>query len=159
MENIGNLMNQYISALLESNTKDDLNLMTKLHNDEDILIVDSKRCNGLILYKHYYADFAGPGAAVGGLFDQNCDKICTVGDISLVRPKSAQERELAYKTRLQWIRQMKRITENPKPIQRAQIVLDRFENYFNPQTIEQIPDEAFALLVGVFPSTIRQVRS
>ncbi|HEY9705031.1 MAG TPA: hypothetical protein V6C58_21510 [Allocoleopsis sp.] len=135
------------------------NIIQKLHNYKEILIIDSKRCNGLILYKRYYADFAGPGAAVGGWFDQNCDQIFPVGDISLISPKSAQERELAYKTRLQWIRQMKRITENPKPIQRAQIVLDRFENYFNPQTIEQIPDQALALLVGVFPSTIRQVRS
>ena len=33
-----------------------------------LMIVDSQRRNGLILYKKYHAEFAGPGAAVGGMY-------------------------------------------------------------------------------------------
>ena len=40
----------------------------------------------------------------------------------------------------------------------AQIILTQFEQYLDSETVAQIPDEAFALLVGVFPQTIRSAR-
>jgi hypothetical protein len=51
------------------------------------------------------------------------------------------------------------ITDNPQPLQRAQKILNQLENYFDQETITQLPDEALALLVGVLPYTIKRVRN
>ncbi|MEW6491019.1 MAG: hypothetical protein AB1589_00500 [Cyanobacteriota bacterium] len=127
--------------------------------DKQLLVVNSRRRNGIILYKRFHAEFAGPGSAVGGLFDLDCQKVLLVGNFSLVYPESTEERQRAYALRRQWIRLTKQITDNPVPIQRAQMILNQFEHYFDPDTIAKLPDEAFALLVGVLPHTIRKVRN
>jgi len=124
----------------------------------ELLVVNSRRRNGLILYKRYHAEFAGPGSVVGGIFDQDCQKALPVGNLSLLRLESADERRQAYLIRRQWIQLTKQITDNLVPLRRAQMILNQFENYFDSQTIDQIPDEALALLVGVLPQTIRVAR-
>lgn len=124
----------------------------------DLLIVNSRRKNGLIICKQFYAEFAGPGAAVGGFFDRDCRQIIPVGELSLIDPCDQEERQKAYLIRRQWIRLTYQLTDNPVPSQRAQMILSQFENYFGADTVEQIPDEAFALLVGVLPQTIRTFR-
>jgi hypothetical protein len=133
-------------------------ILKQLH-DKQLLVVNSRRRNGLILYKRYHAEFAGPGSAVGGLFDLDCQQVLPVGNLSLLHPESADERQRAYLIRRQWIRLTKQITDNPVPLQRAQMILNQFECYFDPETITQLPDKAFALLVGVLPHTIRKVRN
>ena len=125
---------------------------------EELLIVNSRRRNGLIICKHYHAEFAGPGAAVGSFFDGDCCQVIPVGELSLVYPENQEERQKAYLIRRQWIRLTQQLTDNPAPSQRAQMILNQFENYFGSETIEQIPDEAFALLVGVLPQTVRMLR-
>lgn len=125
----------------------------------ELLIVNARRRNGLILYKRYHAEFAGPGAAVGGLFDQDCQRALPVGNLSLISPESPDERQRAYLIRRQWVRLTKEITDNPVPLQRAQKILNQFEGFFDTQTIAKLPDDAFALLVGVFPHTIMKVRN
>ncbi len=133
-------------------------VLKQLH-DKQLLVVNSRRRNGLILYKRYHAEFAGPGSAVGGLCDMDCQRVLLVGNFSLVYPESPEERQRAFALRRQWIRLTKQITDNPVPIQRAQMILNQFEYYFDSETISKIPDEAFALLVGVLPHTIRKVRN
>ncbi|EKQ68892.1 hypothetical protein OsccyDRAFT_3445 [Leptolyngbyaceae cyanobacterium JSC-12] len=125
---------------------------------EELLIVNSRRRNGVIIYKQYYAEFAGPGAAVGGFFDVDCRQIIPVGELSLVYPADQEERQKAYLIRRQWIRLTHQLTDNPLPMQRAQMILNQFENYFGTETVEQLPDEAFALMVGVLPQTVRTLR-
>ncbi len=127
--------------------------------DKDFLIVNPRRKNGLIIYKEYHAEFAGPGAIVGGMFDTNVTKILPVGNLSFISPQTSKERISAYLIRRQWIRLIRHITDNPLSIQRAQIILNQFEHWFDLETTTQVPDEAFALLVGVLPLTIKQVRS
>jgi hypothetical protein len=51
------------------------------------------------------------------------------------------------------------IRDNPVPLQRAQKILNQLENYFDQETINQLPDEALALLVGVLPHMIKRVRN
>jgi hypothetical protein len=126
--------------------------------NKDLLMVNSRRRNGLIICKQFYAEFAGPGAAVGGFFDVDCRAIIPVGELSLVHPADQEERQKAYLIRRQWIRLTHELTDNPLPLQRAQMILNQFENYFGAETIQQIPDEAFALLVGVLPQTVRTLR-
>lgn len=125
---------------------------------DELLIVDSRRRNGLILFKRYHAEFAGPGSAVGGEFDQDCHLALPLGNLSLLRPNSADERQRAYLIRRQWIRLTKQITDNLESSRRAQMILNQFEHYFDAKTIAQLPDEALALLVGVLPETIRKAR-
>ncbi|HEY9639334.1 MAG TPA: hypothetical protein V6C57_02560 [Coleofasciculaceae cyanobacterium] len=121
-------------------------------------MVNSRRRNGLILCKPFYAEFAGPGSAVGGVFDQDCQRVIPVGDLSLIQPDSHEERHQAYLIRRQWIRLTQQFTDQSVPLQRAQMILNQFENYFDQDTIARIPDEAFALLVGVLPHSVRMAR-
>jgi hypothetical protein len=123
-----------------------------------VFMVNSRRRNGLILFKRYHAEFAGPGAAVGGDYDRDCHGALPIGNLSLLTPESHEERQKAYLIRRQWIRLIKQITENPVPVQRVQKILDQFEQYFPPETVAQLPDEAFALLVGVLPQTVGILR-
>ncbi len=123
-----------------------------------VFIVNSRRRNGLILFKRYHAEFAGPGAAVGGDYDHNCQGVLPIGNLSLLTPESHEELQKAYLIRRQWIRLIKQITENPAPGQRVQKILDQFEQYFPPEIVAQLPDIAFALLVGVLPQTVGIVR-
>ena len=132
-------------------------ILTQL-NDGKLLVVNSRRRNGLIIYKRFHAEFAGPGAAVGSFFDLNCERILPVGDLSLIDPTDQEERQKAYLIRRQWIRLTQQFTDNPVPLQRAQLILNQFENYFGADTIAQLPDDAFALLVGVLPHTIQMAR-
>ena len=134
-----------------------LEAMTQLKSGE-LLMVDRRRRNGLILYKPFHAEFAGPGAAVGGSVDQDCYEILPVGDFSMTTPQSYQERQNAYLIRRQWIKLTQKVTDEPVSLRRAQMILEQFANYFDRSTIDQIPDEAFAQLVGVLPHTVRLAR-
>jgi len=122
------------------------------------MMVNRCKRNGLILFKRYHAEFAGPGAAVGGNCDLDCEKAIPVGNLSLIVPENYEERQTAYKIRIQWIRFIKKSTEHEEPLQRAQKLIAQFENFFDLPTIYQLPDEAFAHLVGVLPQTIGMVR-
>ena len=138
-----------------------------VHSDEilqriqsqELLMVNPRRKNGLIVYKKYHAEFAGPGAIVGGQFDPDVVEVIPVGNLSLIEPENSEARRTAYKMRRQWVRLTKQITDNPLPEERAQVILNQFENWFDSETVALIPDEAFALLVGVLPQTIRKVRN
>ena len=138
-----------------------------VHSDEilqriqsqQLLMVNPRRKNGLIVYKKYHAEFAGPGSIVGGQFDPDVVGVIAVGNLSLIEPESSEARRTAYKMRRQWVKLTKQITDNPLPEERAQVILNQFENWFDSETVALIPDEAFALLVGVLPQTIRKVRN
>ena len=132
-------------------------ILTLLHSGK-VFIVNTRRRNGLILFKRYHAEFAGPGAAIGGDYDYDCQMVIPIGNLSLLTPESYEERQKAYLIRRQWIRLIKQITENPVPQQRIQRILDQFEQYFPPKTVADLPDVAFALLVGVLPQTVGMVR-
>jgi hypothetical protein len=132
--------------------------MNSIPIPNELLIVSPRRRNGLILFKRYHAEFAGPGAAVGGLIDRDCQRVLPVGNLSLISPESSEERQRAYLIRRQWVRLTIEITDNPTPLQRAQRILNQFEGFFESEIIAQLPDEALAFLVGVLPETIRKVR-
>ena len=136
----------------------DVQLLSRLKAQE-LSIVNPRRKNGLIIYKTYHAEFAGPGAIVGGQFDVGAVKVLAVGNISLISPQDSQSRKQAYKMRRQWVKLTKQIIDNPQPTQRAQVILNQFEHWFDAETVAELPDEAFALLVGVLPQTIRKVRN
>lgn len=124
-----------------------------------LLLVDSRRRNGLILIKRFHAEFAGPGAAVGGAFDvDSVQEAIPVGDFCLVYPESPEARQKAFGIRRHWVRLTEQLTAKPEALERAQMLLTQFENYFDVPTVAQIPDRALALLIGVFPHTIGKAR-
>lgn len=125
---------------------------------EKLLIVNPRRKNGLIVYKKYHAEFVGPGAIVGGQFDTNIVDVIAVGKLSLITPETSEQRRQAYKMRRQWVKLTKQITDNPVPTERARVILNQFEHWFDAETVTKLPDEAFAMLVGVLPQTIAKVR-
>lgn len=131
--------------------------LARLHSGK-VFIVNSRRRNGLILFKRYHAEFAGPGASVGGDYDCDCQWVIPIGNLSLLTPETYEERQKAFLIRRQWIRLIKQITEDPVPQQRVQKILDQFEQYFPSEMVANIPDIAFALLVGVLPQTVGMVR-
>ncbi|MEM6436275.1 MAG: hypothetical protein AAF773_20870 [Cyanobacteria bacterium P01_D01_bin.115] len=127
-------------------------------NSGKLWIVNSRRRNGIVVYKKFHAEFAGPGAAVGGALDANCDHITALGNLSLVEPKSYEEQQKAIRIRLQWVRLTQNFTDKPIPVERAQMILEQFKTYFDQDIVDSVPDEAFSMLVGVFPRTVRQAR-
>jgi hypothetical protein len=132
-------------------------LLNQLNSGQLLMVDKHQRC-GVILYKRFHTEFAGPGAAVGGLFDIDCQRVVPVGNFSVVHPESHEERQKAFWIRRHWIRLTEQLTENSVPIQRAQMLLRQFEYYFDRPTLNSIPDEALAGLVGVLPQTVRMMR-
>lgn len=124
-----------------------------------LMVVNSRRRNGLIVLREFHAEFAGPGAAIGGGLDDGVVDIIPIGNLSLLEPDSHEEHQSAIKIRLQWIRLTQNFTDQPSPDDRARMILEQFKTYFDQDTVNTVPDEAFALLVGVLPSTIHRVRS
>jgi hypothetical protein len=124
----------------------------------DLFVVDSRKRSGLIIFKPFHAEFAGPGAAIGSVFDQDCIAVLPVGDFSAVPLGTVEDRQKAYLIRRQWIRLVQQITDNPDAQERVRMLLNQFNNYFDWSTVGQISDEAFALMVGVLPQTVQTVR-
>jgi hypothetical protein len=142
---------------MEEVTLDSEESVRKLQRGE-LSIVNPRRKNGAILFKKYHAEFVGPGAAIGGQFDEDVTRVLPVGRLSFVIPRDNQEKVNGYLIRRQWVRLMKQIIDNPVALQRAQVILNQFENWFDAETAAEVPDEAFALLVGVLPRSIRRTR-
>lgn len=132
--------------------------LSEFLEQKKLVVINPKKKNGLILIKKYYTDFAGPGAIVGGCFDQDLQEVIPVGKLSLLQPINHQERHRAYLIRRQWVRLIQQITDNPIPHQRAQVILNQFEHWFDAKTTAKVPDEVFAAMVGVFPETITKAR-
>jgi len=125
-------------------------------NSGQLLVVDRCCRSGLIVRKRYHAEFAGPGAAVGGFFDAGAQSIYPIGELKLTVPDgdAYEARQQAFTIRRQWLRFMEKLTENSAPLTRASLLLERFEQFFDRPTIDDIPDDILALLVGVMPATI-----
>lgn len=108
---------------------------------KQLLVINPRRKNGLILYKSYHAEFAGPGAAIGANFDDDVVDVLPVGKLSLTIPKTSQERIKSYLIRRQWVKLAKQISDNAIPQQRAQVILNQFEHWFDLDTATLLPDE------------------
>jgi hypothetical protein len=123
-----------------------------------LLRVKGKPGNAIVICHRHHAELAGPGAAVGGPFDVDCRRVIPVGKISIVYPGSRDERRQAYALRKEWILLTQKAMESWVPLKCAQNVLTLLYKNFDPQIIDQLPDEVIAQLVGVFPKTISMVR-
>jgi hypothetical protein len=124
-----------------------------------LLAINEHKRSGLILCKSFHAEFAGPGAAVGTLVDQDCLAIIAIGSPEITQIQTHEERQQAYGRRIQWIRWLQKITDHPDPVQRAEKLFSGFEAFFGRQILMSLPDEVLALLAGVLPQTIAIIHS
>lgn len=122
------------------------------------LKIDTHSHNGLILCKPFHADFAGPGATIGGAFDLDCRQVIAIGDLSVQSPISHDDSQKAYRIRRAWIRLLNEFTKIKSPRKRAKKILTQFEIYFGKEATAKIPNQALAQLVGVLPQTIQAER-
>lgn len=144
-----------ISSETGQQTQDIMNLLAK----GKYFIVNRNKRNGIIIFKPYHAEFAGPGAIVGGDYDRDCQGFIPIGNLSLLAPNSQEEIIDALKIRRQWVVfMMEKITQLKSPIKRAQKIIEQFEEYFTEALVAPIPDEALAMLVGLLPQTVAMVR-
>lgn len=132
-------------------------ILTQLQSGQ-LLRVNGTRGNAIVIFHRHHAELAGPGAAVGGVFDIDCSRVIAVGKISIGYPQSREERQQAYVLRQQWTQFTLKAMESWVPLQRAKNFLVLLNKYFEPQLIDQLPDEVLAQLVGVLPQTIGIVR-
>ncbi|MEQ9550147.1 MAG: hypothetical protein RIM23_11075 [Coleofasciculus sp. G3-WIS-01] len=123
-----------------------------------LLRVNSTHGNAIIIRHRHHAELAGPGAAVGGLFDADCTRVIPIGTLSLVYPESRYERQKAYLLRQRWILFTQHAMTTYVPLHRAKILLSLLYKYFDAQLIDELSDEVIAQLVGVLPKTIDRVR-
>lgn len=123
-----------------------------------LLRVCGQRGSAIIICHPHHAELAGPGAAVGGVFDIKCSRVIPVGKVSIVHPTSHKERQEAYALRQRWILFTQKAMGSWVPLQRARNLLMLLEKYFEPSLIDELPDEVLAQLIGVLPRTIGMVR-
>lgn len=123
------------------------------------LRVKGNRGNALIICHPHHSELAGPGAAVGSVFDIKCSRVIPIGKVSIVYPETRIERQKAYVLRQQWILFTHKAMDSWVPLQRAKRLLIMLSHYFDPQLIDELPDDVLARLVGVLPKTMGMVRS
>lgn len=126
---------------------------------EPLFAISEHKKSGLILCKQYHAEFAGPGAAVNCAVEPAYRAVIAIGSPELIATTTFEDRRRAYGRRIQWGRWLQRIVEQPDPTVRAEKLLAGFEEFFGRQVVIGLPNEVLALLAGVFPGTIEQVRS
>ncbi len=127
-------------------------------SSEFLLAISEHKKSGLILCKQYHAEFAGPGAAVNCGVEPIYRAVIAIGSPELIPTQTFDERRRAYGRRIQWGRWLQKIVEHPDPMMRAEKLLAGFEEFFGRQVVIGLPSEVLALLAGVFPGTIEQVR-
>jgi hypothetical protein len=119
-----------------------------------LLAVTDSEASGIILQKPFFAEFIGPGAAIGGLFDLKCVTIYTLGKAEFTAPATLEERQLAYRRRMDNLATMQTLCQSDVPLRRAIDLLDMLCDLMGTTEIRSIPNEVLAKIIGVMPGTI-----
>lgn len=120
-----------------------------------LLAVTDSSASGIILQKPYFAEFVGPGAAVGGLFDIECVTIYTLGVAEFTVPSTLGERQHAFRRRIEDIEMMQQLCQSDVPLRRASEILELLCGRFGIDEVRSIPNEVIARLGGVLPGTVQ----
>jgi hypothetical protein len=129
------------------------NSPVELLKSGQILAVTDSPMSGIILQKPYFAEFVGPGAAVGGMFDLECVTIHTLGATELTTPASKEERQTAFARRMEDIQNMQNMCQEA-PLRRAINLLEMLCGQYGLEEIRKVPNDVLAKIVGVLPGTI-----
>ena len=123
-----------------------------------LLVVGEQRKSGLILCKEFHAEFAGPGAALCSPAEQPYKAVIAIGSPDIMATSNETERSRAYGLRIQWSRWLYRIADQESPTDRVEKLLAGLEGFFGRSVVMSLPSEVLALLVGVLPQTVDQVK-
>ncbi len=129
-----------------------------LEGPTPLLRVGEQKKSGLILCKEFHAEFAGPGAALCSPAEQPYKAIIAIGSPDIGAASNTIDRSRAYGLRIQWSRWLYRIADQENPIDRVEKLLAGLEGFFGRSVVISLPNEVLALLVGVLPSTVEQVK-
>lgn len=113
---------------------------------------------GLILQKPFYADFVGPGAAIGSSFDVNCTLVYAIGAVEFGVPTTLTERQQAFNRRMAYSQRLQAITVQEAPLYRSIVILNQLCKWVGAEEARNIPDDLVARLAGVLPKTIKVAR-
>jgi hypothetical protein len=119
-----------------------------------LLAVTDGATSGIILQKPFFAEYIGPGAAIGGLFDLKCVTIYTLGQAEFTVPSTLQERQEAFRRRMEHIEAMQTLCQAEVPLRRAIDLLDMLCDRFGIEEMRAIPNDVLAKIVGVMPATV-----
>lgn len=123
-----------------------------------MLRMEGPEHSALVICRRHYADLVGPGAAVGGPFDVDCQHFIPIGPISFCYIENAQQKMQAYSLRHQWMAQSQTIMLDPNPQKRALAIMLRVQRYCGIEAVLQMPDDLLAQLAAVLPNTIAMAR-
>jgi hypothetical protein len=126
----------------------------ELLKNGQLLSVANSPDAGVILQKKFFAEFVGPGSAIGGMFDVGCVKIYTLGQGNLNTPSTLVERQQAFHRRIEDIEMMQKLCQVEAPLQRSIDLLEMLCDRFSLPEVRKIPNDVLAKTVGVFPHTI-----
>lgn len=109
---------------------------------------------GVVLQKPFYTDFAGPGAAIGGRFDETCTAIRIIGTVKFQVLSTHAECQQALQARLGYIERLCSIASSPCALYRAALMLNQLCDWVGIYEASEIPPAWVAQLAGVQPKTI-----
>jgi hypothetical protein len=109
---------------------------------------------GLIVQKSFYADFVGPGAAVGGSFDVNCTSVYVLGEVEFYAPTTYEERQYAFQKRVTYIEKLSAILSVRAPVHRACLTIRQLCLWVGVSQTRSIPLELIAQLGGLLPHSV-----
>ena len=109
---------------------------------------------GIILQKPFYADFVGPGAAVGSSFDINCTSVYVIGSVKFCASTIYSERQQAFQQRMSYTQQLQDILQVESPLERACLIMHQLGQWVGAEEAKKIPDNLVAQLAGLLPRTV-----
>lgn len=109
---------------------------------------------GLIIQKPFYADFVGPGSAVGSSFDVTCTSVYAIGQIEFYAPTRYAERQQAFQKRMAYSQKLTEILLEDSPLHRAFSIINQLSQWLGADKAQKIPPELIAHIGGLLPKTV-----
>jgi hypothetical protein len=136
-----------------ANSSDSLALLDLFKSGQWLALKPECR-GGLIVQKSFYADFVGPGAAVGGSFDVNCTSVYVLGEVEFYAPTTYTERQHAFHKRVSYIKKLSEILAVNASIHRACLTIRQLCLWVGVNQTRSIPLELIAQLGGLIPHSV-----
>jgi hypothetical protein len=125
-----------------------------LFKSGQLLVLKPNCRGGLIIQKPFYADFVGPGAAVGGSFDIQSTSVYVMGEVEFYAPTTYEERQQAFQTRIAYIQKLQEVLSVSSSIHRACLIIHQLSLWLGVSHVRRIPFELVAQLGGVLPKSV-----
>ncbi|MEM8604287.1 MAG: hypothetical protein AAGF24_10680 [Cyanobacteria bacterium P01_H01_bin.121] len=119
-----------------------------------LLVIAAYSRGGMIIQKQHFAEIAGPGCAIGGVFDLACTKVHLLGDVQVAAPNMKAERVEAFRMRLNYSRKQQALVTEPSSLKRSVLMLRQLIKWVGIEEVGKIPSDLVAQLAATVPSTI-----